>query len=1363
MRFLTAVLAVLAVLSAFLVFPWEAGAQTGNPSLSVSNITPSSVTLTISGHSGQWWYRTNHVQAQCTDAGSGASTTATGLQASTSYSIAAYDSNDCGSRISNFVNFTTTRARLTAENNENYYSAKLTISGVNSAWWYMGNHSGAQCTSVPAGTTTATLSNLSAGTTYNYTAYSTNACATSVAISNKVVFSTPGVSAGDITGTSVSLTMKNWNNKDWWYEGVPDKTTVIPTGVKCTKVPAGTSKKSVTGLLQGVTYNFTAYSKKGCSGNAHTLGYASLVQTTVPTETPPRVSKFWAQTGPGIGRINLTWERPSGWNITSYSVRWKRKLQSKYVNFQSVSGTSTSHSIIVEPSTTYDVGIYYYVKPDDTSLNTKPSAIAYSYARSRGWDPAKPTGFTATPGLRSVAVSWNKVASKPNITISGYRLSWISGDFNYGPCPYPAPGTCAGPNKDVGCKEVGSGTSSYGHSGLTAGKTYKFRVRAKSSEGEWGECSDVVSGVALYPAPGTVTGVSVTAGVGNLSVGWTAVTGASGYKVQWKSGSENWSSGRQNDETGTTSSITGLTAGTEHTVRVIATKTNSVDASPSNEVKGTPYAQTPGQVQGLTVSAPARGASGVGKLNLSWSSITGATGFHVRWKSGAQSWSSSSSQKTISIASVTADTLDTLGNNTEYTVRVRAIHEHAQNHGAWSSEATGTTNPGPPGKATGVSVTAGVGNLSVGWTAVTGASGYKVQWKSGSENWSSSRQNDETGTSSTISNLNSGTTYVVRVIAYNTDGDAAASQTKTGIPKYTKPAKVTGVAVAVEAEQLSVSWSSVSGAENYVLQWKSGSEDWSSSRQNTGSDPGYTITGLTAAVEHTVRVKAARRHADDGDWSDTATGTPKSLKPGQVSGVKAESASEISGGSWVAKLKVSWKKENSASGYLVQWKDDNQNFDSSRQATIDSGNTTTHTIATGLTAGTEYTVRVKAKRNNADDGDWSPTVKGTPKHEPPDSVANLTLTPGTEQLAVSWTAVSGAEKYVLQWKSGVQGWDTQERQAIITETSYTIQGLRGGVEHTVRVMARREHADDGPPSQNTGTPNAPPVQQPQGSDGTPGGGSDETPEDGDDDAGCPDIAPYETAADVERERDPDTLMEFVQEARVGVESILGEETDENEAIDRLVECFGVAGSSSGGDGDGMSARVAGAWMSGSIYLFAITDGRKYFLAPRDSGLAGTHLNLVDENGCDVAAEIIRAARGEELQCEDLGLLPEGDARGFLQYLWDNPADTSDDSEPGYKDRGEAPGDSPKLSYVEGITDEGLMPDGVSMIMLGSGYYPGWEPPGSGPQPPSPGGGDGGGGCAVAGTGGAFPAAGANLLAAALFLAFAALRRRNLLM
>ena len=100
-----------------------------------------------------------------------------------------------------------------------------------------------------------------------------------------------------------------------------------------------------------------------------------------------------------------------------------------------------------------------------------------------------------------------------------------------------------------------------------------------------------------------VTGVVVTSGNAGLLVNWTAVGNATGYKVQWKSGTESYNTGtRQATITsGSTTShtITGLTNGTEYTVRVIATRTGATTARPLDEKMGTPEAQ------GVTVSKSA--------------------------------------------------------------------------------------------------------------------------------------------------------------------------------------------------------------------------------------------------------------------------------------------------------------------------------------------------------------------------------------------------------------------------------------------------------------------------------------------------------------------------------------------------------------------------------------------------------------------------------------------------------------------------------------------------------------------------------------------------------------------------------------
>ncbi len=91
-----------------------------------------------------------------------------------------------------------------------------------------------------------------------------------------------------------------------------------------------------------------------------------------------------------------------------------------------------------------------------------------------------------------------------------------------------------------------------------------------------------------------VSGVQVTPGEARatLVVSWTAAANATGYKVQWKSGDENYDAADRQavvtDGATTTYTIPNLIAGTEYTVRVIATRTDVDDGSPSDEVTGTP-------------------------------------------------------------------------------------------------------------------------------------------------------------------------------------------------------------------------------------------------------------------------------------------------------------------------------------------------------------------------------------------------------------------------------------------------------------------------------------------------------------------------------------------------------------------------------------------------------------------------------------------------------------------------------------------------------------------------------------------------------------------------------------------------------
>ena len=75
---------------------------------------------------------------------------------------------------------------------------------------------------------------------------------------------------------------------------------------------------------------------------------------------------------------------------------------------------------------------------------------------------------------------------------------------------------------------------------------------------------------------------------------------------------------------------------------------------------------------------------------------------------------------------------------------------------------------------------------------------------------------------------------------------------------------------------------------------------------------------------------------------------------------------------------TNWTAVDNATGYTVQWKSGSESYNTGdRQFTVTSGSTTSHTI-TGLTNGTEYTVRVSATRTGANDGPASAEVQGTP-------------------------------------------------------------------------------------------------------------------------------------------------------------------------------------------------------------------------------------------------------------------------------------------------------------------------------------------------------------------------------------------------
>ena len=348
---------------------------------------------------------------------------------------------------------------------------------------------------------------------------------------------------------------------------------------------------------------------------------------------------------------------------------------------------------------------------------------------------------------------------------------------------------------------------------------------------------------------------------------------------------------------------------------------------------------------------------------------------------------------------------------------------------------------------TGIEVTAGLKQLEVSWDAVSDADGYKVQWKSGDEEYGEERQavivGGETATH-TITKLAAGAEYTVRLIATKQNAEYGPPSTEvTGVPRAEPPAQVTGVAIAVGGvESLDVSWDAVSDADGYWVQWKSGADDYSESRQAllTGGDAiGYTIVGLAAGTEYTVRVVATREHADDGEPSEEVTGIPKVQPPARVTGVGVEPG--------VEELAVSWDAVSNADGYKVQWKSGSEGYDEERQVVLLGGETTSYTII-DLSADTAYTIRVIATRENADDGEPSEAVTAMPLSADPDVNADGKLD-GDDAL-IMYHSYAAADRL----GDGETGGTAQSRQSLLAGYS----GKENPSDEDLKEMIRKANA-----------------------------------------------------------------------------------------------------------------------------------------------------------------------------------------------------------------------------------------------------------------------------------------------------------------
>jgi fibronectin type 3 domain-containing protein len=403
--------------------------------------------------------------------------------------------------------------------------------------------------------------------------------------------------------------------------------------------------------------------------------------SAAPAFAPPP-----APTGLGAagadGQVTLTWNAVPG--ATSYSVRRATTSGGPYATIAlGVGATSFVNSGLVNGTT------YYYVvravNGDGQSGNSNQAQATPGIVVP---PPPAPAGLVASAGNGQVVLTWGASAGATSYTV---RRSTASG----------------GPFSDI---QIGVAGTTFTNTGLANGTTYYYVVVAVNEGGPSGN-SNTASATPTGP-PVAPTGLSATAGDGQVQLNWTGSAGATSYTVARSSTAGGPYVVVQPGVAGTSYLNIGLTNGTTY-FYVVRAAAAAGESPNSNEASATPS-------NGAAVpAAPVLTATpGNGQVVLTWTGSAGATNYIVQ-RSGAVGG------PFITVVTVPTTSYTHLGltNGTPYFFRVIATNSGGQSPASNVASATPSLIPAPPTLA----ATPGSGSINLTWNAVPGATSYTVR------------------------------------------------------------------------------------------------------------------------------------------------------------------------------------------------------------------------------------------------------------------------------------------------------------------------------------------------------------------------------------------------------------------------------------------------------------------------------------------------------------------------------------------------------------------------------------------------------------------------------------------------------------
>jgi fibronectin type 3 domain-containing protein len=804
--------------------------------------------------------------------------------------------------------------------------------------------------------------------------------------------------------------------------------------------------------------------------------------------------------------IDISWTNNAN-NATSFLI----DRSTDGVNFTQIASVSstvtTYHDTTLSPGNTY----YYEVAASNAAGN---SAFSNVFSAATVTPPAPPTNLTATNiTTTEVDLSWTNVATNA----TGIKILKQLGSNS----------------SQVIVSGLSPTTTSYDITGLTPGSPYIFEVDALNSNGPSGATTIAVdtlpaqvTGVTATPGPGQIT-ISWTADQGavNYNIYRSTVSGGEGATPVWTA------------IAGTSFVDGTTVPGTTYFYEVTAVDPNSAsptdptgESAPSSEVSNAPQTGTSTNFNAPSnlVATPQDGP----QVQLTWNTnSTTGTGFSVERATNA---AFSQNVTTFSVPATTAATatyVDTtvVPNNT-YFYRVQALNNTVTT--AFSNPVTAAI-PAPPatpsnGHATLITAT----TVDLAWTNnATNADVYKIFREVVGGTFTQIASLPPTATTYDDSGLAPGTNYDYHIEAWNISGNAD----RTGADLYTVSPAITNLAVTATAGQVGLTWSAPLGATDMTYNVYRGTS--AGGEAATPMATGLTTTSFTDNTSVTVGTTyyyevtsvdpASLATPSVAPFGESARSNEVSATPQASALILAISAGGPASGSFVADTDFSGGTVSTGTKAAINT---GGVTNPPPQSVLQHGRygNMTYTIPS-LTPGASYTVRldfVEYAFNAAGARVFNVAINGTQvlsnfdiwsaaggenialarsftttassagkitiaftsvvnnsmingielyssSATAPPAPTGLTPTPGNNQVALSWTPVSGATGYDVYRGTSSGGETLLSAGTNISTSTFTDSTAANGTQYFYYVTALNGSLQSGKSNEVSATPQAP--------------------------------------------------------------------------------------------------------------------------------------------------------------------------------------------------------------------------------------------------------------------------------------------------